>query len=129
MFTCISCNSSHPIRRNTTSKYCSNSCQQEYEYRQRVDSWLSGKEVGYMGKTKNIKNFVRRWLFETRGCKCEECGWDKLHPVDNRPLVEIDHIDGDAGNCSPSNLKILCPNCHSQTPTFRARNKVSTRIR
>ena len=32
--------------------------------------------------------------------------------------LEIDHIDGDRKNCLPSNLRFLCPNCHSQTETY-----------
>jgi len=36
--------------------------------------------------------------------------------------LELDHIDGDSTNNTPGNLRFLCPNCHSQTPTFRGRN-------
>ena len=35
---------------------------------------------------------------------------------------ELDHIDGDRTNHRLKNLRILCPNCHSQTETFRAKN-------
>ncbi len=37
--------------------------------------------------------------------------------------VEIEHIDGDWTNNLPSNLTLLCPNCHSLTPTYRALNR------
>lgn len=41
----------------------------------------------------------------------------------NLPLVfELDHIDGDNGNNSRENVRMICPNCHSQTNTFRGRN-------
>lgn len=129
MFNCTNCGKLNIDKRNTLSKYCSNKCQKEFEYKQKVDLWLNGLEVGYTGKSKQLKKFVRNWLFETRGCKCEICGWNKKHPIDNKTLVEIDHIDGNAENCLPSNLKILCPNCHSLTPTFRARNTNSKRVR
>ena len=49
--------------------------------------------------------------------------------IDGKPLVEVDHINGDASNCKEENLRVLCPNCHSMTPTFRARNKTSARNR
>ena len=32
---------------------------------------------------------------------------------------EIDHIDGKHDNESRNNLRILCPNCHSMTDTWR----------
>lgn len=49
--------------------------------------------------------------------KCEECGIDEWN---DKPLeCELDHIDGDRTNHQIDNLKIVCPNCHSQTGTFR----------
>ncbi len=52
--------------------------------------------------------------------KCECCGgteWNgKAIPL------ELNHIDGNSHNHLLSNLEIICPNCHSQTSTFRGRN-------
>jgi hypothetical protein len=36
--------------------------------------------------------------------------------------MELDHIDGNRSNHLLSNLRMLCPNCHSQTDTYRSRN-------
>lgn len=37
--------------------------------------------------------------------------------------LDIDHIDGNWRNCNLENLRFLCPNCHSQTPSnFRSRS-------
>jgi hypothetical protein len=37
--------------------------------------------------------------------------------------LHLDHIDGDNTNHEISNLRLLCPNCHSLTPTYCGRNK------
>lgn len=54
--------------------------------------------------------------------KCRDCGiGDKWN---NKPItLELEHINGIRQNHNLSNLTWLCPNCHSQTPTFRAKNK------
>lgn len=52
--------------------------------------------------------------------KCAWCGrktWRGL-PI----LLELDHIDGDHLNNEIENLRLLCPNCHAQTPTYKGRN-------
>jgi 5-methylcytosine-specific restriction endonuclease McrA len=61
-------------------------------------------------------------LREGREHKCAECG---LGPKWNgQPLVlQVDHINGDRLDDSWENLRFLCPNCHTQTPTFCGRNK------
>ena len=54
--------------------------------------------------------------------KCSKCGLGTVW--NNEPIVlELDHIDGDKSNNLLENLRVICPNCHSQTPTFRGRNK------
>jgi Zn finger protein HypA/HybF involved in hydrogenase expression len=53
---------------------------------------------------------------------CEQCKWAKKTSEGKVPL-ELDHINGDKRDNRLENLRILCPNCHSLTPTYRGRNK------
>lgn len=114
---------------NTQSIYCNNICQKDFEYNKYIKEWKEGLKVGYVGKAKALAPTIRRYMLIKNNNTCQECGWNKHHPIDNKPLVEVDHIDGDASNCREENLRVLCPNCHSMTPTFRARNKESSRQR
>jgi hypothetical protein len=52
---------------------------------------------------------------------CEECGLGTTW--NGKPLIlTLDHVDGDSTNHRLENLRMLCPNCHSQTETFCGRN-------
>lgn len=49
--------------------------------------------------------------------RCKNCG--NTGEWDSKPLsLQIDHVDGVKSNNLLSNLRWLCPNCHSQTPTY-----------
>lgn len=53
--------------------------------------------------------------------QCAACG---IPPVWNgKPLTfQLDHLSGDRADNSRPNLRLICPNCHVQTPTWGARN-------
>jgi 5-methylcytosine-specific restriction endonuclease McrA len=51
--------------------------------------------------------------------KCSECNISEWNS--KKISLELDHIDGQAHNCKIDNLRFLCPNCHSQTDTFRGK--------
>ncbi|MBV8344438.1 MAG: HNH endonuclease [Candidatus Eremiobacteraeota bacterium] len=51
---------------------------------------------------------------------CRSCG---LSEWQGKPLnMHIDHINGVRDDNRLENLRMLCPNCHSQTPTYGGRN-------
>jgi hypothetical protein len=58
--------------------------------------------------------------------KCTECGIEKYW--NNKPLtLQLDHINGKRNDNRIENLRLLCPNCHSQTDTFCSRNRKAAR--
>ena len=83
--------------------------------------WARGKhlkEEGGYARSPQIK----KHLVSMRGHYCESC---KLDTWLNKPIaLELEHIDGDRTNNLYSNLKLLCPNCHAQTPTWRRQKRV-----
>jgi hypothetical protein len=53
--------------------------------------------------------------------KCEICSCNEWM---GKPIgLELHHKDGNRQNHLLDNLQLLCPNCHSQTETYRAKNK------
>ena len=64
---------------------------------------------------------LRKRILVERNHTCEACGIGNEY--NGKPLsLELDHIDGNNSNNKIENLRILCPNCHSQTPTHRSKN-------
>lgn len=93
------------------AKYCNSNCQSEYQMNDRIHS----KKASF----RTLKLF----LIKTNGEKCMKCGWCEKNPITNKVPIELEHIDGNSENNNLENLELLCPNCHSLTPTYKALNK------
>ena len=123
---CQKCNRplSYKSRKTTTMH-------RECKAQHTVEQWLSGNNDVTLyidDKTnmpKDTKPFVKKYLLETRGDRCEECGFDKHGPFGS--IIQMDHVNGDCFDNRPENLKLLCPNCHAMTPTYGSRNRGSGR--
>lgn len=81
-----------------------------------IDDYLKNKFPISSFRLKN-KLFQSR-IFEKKCMKCGIISWNNKEA----PL-ELDHIDGNSNNNQLSNLRILCPNCHAQTKTYRGKNQ------
>lgn len=73
----------------------------------------------YMNSNALKKRLIKEGYKEN---KCEDC-YNKGEWNDKHLELELDHINGDSRDNRLENLRILCPNCHSQTPTFRKKKK------
>lgn len=116
-----------------------------------LDSYLKKMNIEYSGnksrkglqRTENYKNveeylfngsliqshklklkLIRENIFEH---KCQRCGLHEWEGVEI-PL-ELDHIDGQPFNNELLNLRLLCPNCHALTDTYRSKNRRTVRTK
>lgn len=101
-------------------EHCSWKCFSDDRYKSFINAWKSG---GVAHPKHSVSPHIRRYLIEKKGEACWECGWNKIHSVTGRVPLEVEHIDGDSTNNSEDNLKMLCPNCHSLTSTYRNLNR------
>ena len=76
------------------------------------------------GKHPSYQTFKLRNRLITDGIKlnkCEVCGISNWNGKEIS--MQLDHIDGDSHNHLLDNLRMICPNCHSQTETYCGKNK------
>lgn len=67
------------------------------------------------------KILIDKKILEYKCCDCGNTGKWNGKPI----VLELDHINGVNNDNRIENLRILCPNCHSQTPTFRRKKKLT----
>lgn len=116
MAVCLGCNKEWEPSRNSKGLYCSTKCQQAVSIAERYEKFLNDEVSIYLG-VHTLKDAVIR----RDGNKCSCCGiidWNSKSIV-----LDLEHKDGNPYNDRGSNLCLLCPNCHSQTPTYKGANK------
>ena len=131
MSKCKFCGEETPKGRKFCCAECLNSFlkkKSEEKYKEDVAGWKSGLDNGMRGATA-LKHFIRRYLFEKYQGKCARCGWHEINPTTGLCPLQVEHIDGNHENNVESNLTLLCPNCHSLTPTYKSLNKGKGRNR
>jgi hypothetical protein len=120
---CLDCEKPLKHKTHPRKKYCNQQCQMSFQHKEYIRRWLIGEETGNRCKTEvSISKHVRRWIFEKYDNKCCKCGWDKINTTTNKIPLQVSHIDGNPYNTIPENLELICPNCHSLTPTFGGLN-------
>lgn len=92
--------------------------------------WNKGKKFGHK---RNLQDYLSnkfpiishrlRLRLLSEGIFSHQCNRCKLTEWLNNPIpLELEHKDGDHLNNNLDNLELLCPNCHTLTPTYRGKN-------
>lgn len=154
MHICPICNKKHDGTFGS-GKYCNRKCSNTRKHSEETKKkisekvkgnplcgWRKGKKISEdekrkISETKRKKrlemNFddIKDWsskrirIIEEQEGKCFECGISEWNG--KSISLEIEHLDANRNNNKRSNLIALCPNCHSQTKTWR-RNKIKKRF-
>ena len=119
MYHCRECN----IKLSARNKhFCSNACQGINSSKKTVQKWLSKKITGHSGKVLALKPAIRNYLLKQSNYQCSICAWKEVNLTTGKVPLEIDHINGNPSDSYENNLRVLCPNCHSLTSTFKNLN-------
>lgn len=117
-YNCLHCNKENLWGNSKINKFCNNTCQGQYKWFTETISRIE------QGKVPDGSPALKKYLIEKFGAVCAECG--QIDSWNNKPLVlQLDHVDGDSDNNYPKNLRLLCPNCHTQTENFGSKGKGS----
>ena len=117
MRTCAGCDG--PLWKASQLVYCSNACHRASLRRTAIDEWL---RTGSVVVRAEPRHFVRLYLHEQQGGRCAICQVPR--EWNGGPLTFVlDHVDGDSTNNRRDNLRLVCPNCDSQLPTYKSRNR------
>lgn len=112
IYNCLHCNRECKYGYSKYNKFCGRQCQADWKW---LNETRPAIEAGQ--KTAYAVEALKRYLREELGNQCDEC--DQVPTWNGKPLVlQLDHRDGNSDNNHPTNLRLICPNCHTQTSNF-----------
>lgn len=131
LFCSKSCSASFNNKlREKSHKECNN-CKTLFSPKRKNNEYCSLECFYSFSKNKTREKFnkgllteratIKKYVIERDGYKCSSC---HITEWNNKSIsLHLDHINGDPSDNESSNFRLLCPNCHSQTDTYGAKNK------
>lgn len=116
---CENCGNEHDGSYGS-GRFCSKYCAKAYSSKPKHKLNLDGLNAGEFPEIQSFK--LKNWLIinHIKENKCDICG---ISTWLGKPIeCHLHHKDGNKHNNKLSNLEILCPNCHSQTDNYTAKN-------
>ena len=111
-FVCVNCGLEKRANYSSGGIYCSNKCQMEHKNKKLDELFINGDSTAYQ-----TNQTLRRALTRIFGHKCAVCGINEWNG--QSIVLELEHKDGNCYNNHIDNLCLICPNCHSQTATYK----------
>ena len=87
-----------------------------FPFKRPITDYLSNKQTIQSFKLRN--RLLKEGIFKRQCSNCNRTEW-----LGNEIPIKLDHINGNPDDNSLANLRLLCPNCHALTPTYRGKNK------
>jgi 5-methylcytosine-specific restriction endonuclease McrA len=111
------------IKQNLSDR---NICLKEYPHLYKklgITSKKSNEDIFHKNSVYDRKDLKRKIIKEgILEYKCSMCGISEWM---NKPLsLQLDHINGINNDNRLENLRFLCPNCHTQTPTWGSKKRI-----
>ena len=110
---CVCCGS-----QTKNKKFCNMKCFYVDKKKQTETSIEKGKKV--------TNDTFKSYLINKNGHKCQICSFSEWG--DKPILLILDHVNGNSDDCSLENLRLICSNCDTLTPTYKGRNKGNGRF-
>lgn len=115
----------HFFKENKNTQFCCMDCSIEYHKNEHYKYYLENQEL-FCRPEYTPRNYIREHILKEQNNLCDICKCEPIH--NGKPLIFIlDHIDGNSSNNRRDNLRLICPNCDTQLPTFKSKNKHSYR--
>lgn len=105
---------------NYRAVYCSIAHSALHKRSMYLIRWLRSGDAGTISAMSE-GHAIRDYLYAMQDEVCALCPQTRVW--NGKPLLFIlDHIDGNSEDSSRGNLRLVCPNCDTQLPTYKAKN-------